>query len=622
MWSRTGSRALALAALLLVALPSPAWAALAVSAGVDRREVAADETLTLEVRVEADETPQVTLPVRDFEFQVVGRSSGTATNVDLGGGGGVRIRRTFTFQFALAPRREGNLIIPPIQVAAGQASAETQPIPVAVLPAGSRTAPPSARGAPGARQSPFGGLLGAPGGGAGGSRAWRGWEKDLVLQVELDKQEVFLGEQVTASVVLLSPVGVVDVGGYQPPLYDGFWAEQVETPQSLSFSLRKVNGLPMRAYLYQRLALFPTRAGEIQLGSFGLTLVVRVGADDPFDPFPDVRKVTRQSAPVTLTVKPLPPGAPPGFDSVNVGSVTLGAALSEKSVAAGQPVTLKLTAQGEGNVKAWALPAPPRLPGLRAFAPTSSDKVTPHQARVAGARTVETVLVPDQPGTLTVPPVRWPVFDPRTGAYKVLETPKLELTVLPAGPSAPAMAAAPGQNALGGGLRPIRAGGALSRRGDPPWQGWPFWLLLGAPVALFAGLTTFERLREARAADGGARRLAQAGRVARKRLATATRLAAAAEGGPFFAEVERALVGYCADKLGRSAQGLTRQDLSRALAEAGAHPPALRALALALETCDAGRYGGAAGRDELLGLAGRAMELLEEAHWQRPGGAA
>ncbi|MBL0275593.1 MAG: protein BatD [Anaeromyxobacter sp.] len=619
MWPRTGSRALALAALLVVGLPSAARAALAVRAGVDRTELAADEVVTLEVRVEADETPTVTLPARDFEFQVVGRSSGSSTNVDLGGGAGVRIRRTFTFQFSLAPRRAGALVIPPLQVVAGPASAETAPIPVTVLAAGSRTAPPPGpRGGP---ASPFGGLLGPPGGGGGASRAWRGWEKDLVLQVELDKREVFLGEQVTASVVLLSPVGVVDVGGYQPPLYDGFWSEQVETPQSLSFQLRKVNGLPMRAYLYQRLALFPTRAGALELGSFGLTLVVRVGADDPFDPFPDVRKVTRQSAPVTITVKPLPPGAPAGFDSVNVGTMTLTAALSEKTVAAGQPVSLKLTAQGEGNVKAWSIPAPPRLPGLRAFAPTSTDKVAPRQARLAGARSVETVLVPDRPGTLTVPAVRWPVFDPRTGAYRVLETAPLQLEVLAPGPATPALAASPGQNALGGGLKPIRAGGALSRRGEPPWQGWPFWLLLGAPVAAFAALAGWDRLREAHASDGGARRLALAGRAARRRLATASRLAAAAEAGPFFAEVERALTGYCGDKLGRPAVGLTREDLARALAEAGAHPPALRALALALDACDAGRYGGAAGRDQVLALAGRAMELLEEAHWHAAGGA-
>jgi hypothetical protein len=633
MSPRTGSRALGLAALLLLALPAVAQGAIAINAKVDRDELALDEVLVLEVRVEADTEPVVSLPTRDFEFNVVSRGQSTQTSVDMGGGAGVRIRRTITYQLGLAPRREGTLTIPPIQVKAGPASGETLPIEVKVLPAGSRTAPPPQPQRGGALGNspfgsgpfaggPFGGRIGPPGGGAGQSRAWHGWEKDLALQLELDKTEVFLGEQVTAAVVLLSPVGVVDVSGYQPPLYDGFWSEQLESPQQLTFQVRRVGGLPLRAYPIQKVALFPTRAGELELGSFQLGLVVRVGADDPFDPFPDVQRVTRRSGPVKITVKPLPAGAPANFDSVNVGTASLSATLSETVTGVGQPVTLRLTAQGDGNVKAWSLPAVPALPGLRAFAPTSSDKVAPRSSRISGSRSVETVLVPDRAGTLTVPPIRWPTFDPRSGAYRVLETAPLTLEVRPAGPMAPAAAAAsPGQNALGGGLRPIRSAGALSRRGEPPWRGWPFWLLLGAPVALFAALTGVDRLKESHAADGGARRLRLAGRVARRRLSTAQKLLSG-EAGPFHAEVERALVGYCADKLGRSAAGLTREELSRALGDAGAHPPALRALSLALDACDAGRFGGAGAREELLALAGRAMELLEEAHWRGAGGGA
>jgi hypothetical protein len=321
---------------------------------------------------------------------------------------------------------------------------------------------------------------------------------------------------------------------------------------------------------------------------------------------------------VKITVKPLPAGAPAGFDAVNVGTMSLSAALSERTVAVGQPVTLRVSARGDGNVKSWSLPAAPAVAGLRAFAPTSSDKVAPQGARITGSRTVETVLVADREGTITLPALRWPTFDPRDGKYKVLETTPLALEVRPAGPSS--AAAAPGQNALAAGLRPLRSTGPIVRRGGPPWQGWPFWLLLAGPVALFAVLSGVDRLREARAADGGARRLRLAGRVARKRLATAARLAAAQEAGPFFAEVERSLTGYCADKLGRAAAGLTRDELGRALAEAGAHPPALRAIAQALDACDAGRFGGAASRDEVLALAGRAMELLEEAHWRGAGG--
>ena len=604
-----------LVGLALAAVPAPARAAMAVRALVDRAELARDETLTLELRVEADDTPSVTFPAAGLDFLVAAAGRSQSTSVDLGGGGGVRIRKVFVFQYALTPQKTGDLVIPPLEVTAGQASARTTPITVKVTPPG------TGGGAPGAGGGPGGGLPGPGGVAPPGGRSWNGWERDLALSVEPDRREAFVGEQITVSVFLLSPAEVIGFEGYQPPVYDGFWSEPLEQPKDLSFTVRQVGGVPLRAYLAERTALFPTRAGELELGSYDADLVIRLASPSQF--FPDEpRRARRRSKPIALTVKPLPAGAPAGFDAANVASATLTATLSAPTAAPGQPVTLRLTAQGEGNVKSWVLPRLPAVPGLRAYAPTTSDKLANKGTRVAGQRTVETVLVARAEGGYVVPPVAWPVFDPKKGAYEVLRTPELKLEVVAAAPAAPSPGAAaplPGQNALAAGLRPIRPAGPLARRGDPPWHGPLLWVLVAAPVALFALLTGLDRARERRAAGGGARRLREAGRVARRRLDGATR-AAGGEAGPFFAEVERALTGYCGDKLGRPATGLTRDALAAALTEAGAHATALRALFTALDACDAGRYGGAGGRDQVLALASRAMELLEEAHWVAPGG--
>ena len=606
-----------LAAALLL-LPAAAGAAgVAIGAALDRDEIALDELVTLEVRVDAAEPPTLSLPTQGFDFDVVSRGSSRSTSISMGAGG-TKVQNTFVFQFVLRPRKAGDLTIPPVGVVAGQASGETQPLGLKVLPAGTPTtrAPgPPVAGFPG---FPGGtGRPGAAGRSGGSSRAWHGWERDLALSVEVDKAEVFLGEQVTASVWVLSPVGVADTGNFKPPAYDGFWTEQLELPREPVQQIRKKDGLALRAYLIQRIALFPTQSGRLELGPHAIDLVVRVASDDPFSPFGDVQQVSRSSQPVAITVKPLPGGAPAGFDQVNVATATLTASLSQKTAQVGQPVTLRLVAEGEGNVKAWSLPPLPAVPGVRAFTPTSSDQLKPRGLRLAGSRTVETVLVPETPGTLQIPALRWPVFDPKAGAYRELRTEPLRLEVAGGAPAASSPAA---QNTLLPGLRPIRPAGPLARVAAPGAD-WPLWSFLVLPVAAFLALTGVDRLREARVAGGGARRVRLAGRVARKRLAGASRLAASDDGAPFFAEVERALLGYCGDKLGRPATGLTRDELGQALAEAGAHVAALRALAGALDACDAGRFGGAVARQELLTLAGRAMAILEEAHWRTPGGA-
>jgi len=327
-----------------------------------------------------------------------------------------------------------------------------------------------------------------------------------------------------------------------------------------------------------------------------------------------VRRLRRKSRPVSLEVKPLPAGAPPGFESVNVGRFKLEAALSEPRVAAGQPVAVRITAAGEGNVRALALPRLPAIPGAKAFDPTSSDKVAPKGGRMGGARTLETVLVPERTGELVIPALEWPTFDPRTARYEIARTQELRVAVGPGAPGEPAAAA--GTNALAAGLRPIRADGELARPSPPPWRSPLFAALLVIPPLAVAGLALAGRLR-ARAGASTARRLRAAARAARRRLAAARRHLTRDNPG-FLAEVERALVGYAGDRLGRSAAGLTRDALAGALAGAGAPPRAVRALLAALEQGDAARYGAGDGGEALLAAAERALALLEEPDWAEP----
>jgi hypothetical protein len=442
---------------------------------------------------------------------------------------------------------------------------------------------------------------------ARGRATWRGWERDVALRVEVDRREAWLGQQITASVWLLSPVPVDGYHAYRPPLYDGFWTEVIDTPQSIAGEVRTVGGVPVRAYLVQRIALFPTRAGALALGPFELDAEVRLGGG-AFDPFPEHRRVRRRSEAVALRVKPLPPGAPPGFEPVNVGKIALSAELPARKVAVGDAAPVRLVATGEGNVRAWSLPALPALAAARAYAPVPGERLEPKGGRIRGARTVETTIVPERAGEVVIPPVAWSWFDPGAGVYRVARTGELRLEVVPA--SAADSAGAPALEEV---LRPIRPRSALVRRGPPPWETPLFAAAMVLPVLAFAALAAADRIRARLRAQRGSRRARGAGRAALRRLARAERLARRGERDASLAEAERALLGWASDRLGRSASGLTRDALARALSGTGAPAPAVRALAAALDACDAARFGGDGASDaEVLAAAARAVRVLEE----------
>jgi hypothetical protein len=238
----------------------------------------------------------------------------------------------------------------------------------------------------------------------------------------------------------------------------------------------------------------------------------------------------------------------------------------------------------------------------------------PGHGRIAGSRTLETLVIPEHAGELVIPALAWPWFDTKAGRYQIARTEPLRVQVS-AGTGQPA----PASRATAAELRPIRAEGALSRAGRPPWSGPLFLLLLLIPPGGFAALLLAGRLRERAQLDAPARRGRGAVRAARKRLAAAERRLKAGDGAGFVSELERTLTGYVGDKLRRPVVGLTRAELSAALIAAGASPPAIGALVTALDDCDAARFGGSPPGGSLLESTAEAMALLEESDLSVPG---
>src|SRR5205085_10753761 len=102
-------------------------------------------------------------------------------------------------------------------------------------------------------------------------------------------------------------------------------------------------------------ALFPTRAGALTIGP--ATIRCRVArVVQPPDPWsmlamPDVvpQDVSLSSNPVTITVDPLPPGAPAGFQGA-VGDFRMAFHVDGLTARAGEPVAARATIAGTGNV--------------------------------------------------------------------------------------------------------------------------------------------------------------------------------------------------------------------------------------------------------------------------------
>ena len=159
--------------------------------------------------------------------------------------------------------------------------------------------------------------------------------------------------------------------------------------------------------------LYPQKTGRIVLDPAALGL-----------PFPQGHK-TLKTAPLTLTVQPLPEiGKPPHFSGA-IGEYQISAQLERSWVQVGSALTLIVRVSGRGNMRTVTPPTLPALTGVIVNGPNITNDATPtHQAYAY-------TLTPALTGTLRIPSISYAYFDPSRAVYATTQTDPIPLSVRP-----------------------------------------------------------------------------------------------------------------------------------------------------------------------------------------------
>ncbi|MBP9913627.1 MAG: BatD family protein, partial [Opitutaceae bacterium] len=140
-----------------------------------------------------------------------------------------------------------------------------------------------------------------------------------------------------------------------------------------------------------------------------------------------IEQVSVTSNQPSISVRPLP-SAPAGFTGA-VGQFRLNSKVVPTTTAVGEPITWTLELDGTGNWPDLAgLPAREVSKDFQVIQPEA--KRTPAEGKLFDSTLAEdVVLVPTKPGTYTLAPVAFTYFDPKTGTYQTLTTPRTTVTV-------------------------------------------------------------------------------------------------------------------------------------------------------------------------------------------------
>ena len=159
--------------------------------------------------------------------------------------------------------------------------------------------------------------------------------------------------------------------------------------------------------------LYPQRTGRIVLAPTELILPLRQG------------RKTLKTAPLTLTVQPLPEIGKPLHFSGAIGEYQISAQLERGWVEVGSALTLVVRVSGRGNMQTVTPPKLPTMVGVVVNGPNLSQDSTPT------SRAYAYTLTPAQTGTLRIPSIQYPYFDPSRAVYATTQTAPIPLSVRP-----------------------------------------------------------------------------------------------------------------------------------------------------------------------------------------------
>ena len=333
---------------------------------------------------------------------------------------------TITFTIPIIPKKTGTFTIPPIVIEANGKKLMTRPLSLTV----SNNAASAA----------------SAGNNGSNSEDQESTKEIAKAELIVSKQSAYLGEAIPMELRFYfdARVQVQLMPGGDPQLkLDGF------TMQKLTAQQQKQIEKDGRLYncLMFKTVVTPAKTGKLELGPVELPYVAvvpikrkatRPRTGSPFDmlndpmfngmmPMAEQRRLTVQSGPLNLEVKPLPAQGKPKNFSGAVGLFKMETSASPLKLNLGDPLTVKMQITGRGNSDRVTAPQIVDEDGWRSYPATG--KFTPDDdAGISGIKAFEMAVIP-QEKKATLPILEFSYFDPVKEIYVTLKSDPTPITI-------------------------------------------------------------------------------------------------------------------------------------------------------------------------------------------------
>jgi hypothetical protein len=426
------------------------------------------------------------------------------------------------------------------------------------------------------------------------------------------------------------------------PAFKGFSAKDIELPNPPQATDEVVNGVRFRVFTIRKTLLFPLQSGNLELDPVEVDNHVRLvklvknnnkRGRDPFadlfndpamrDPFDDAffddffnrPEVTYedvpykiQTAPVKVTVKPLPVDSRPVSFAGAVGKFNMTATIDKSTLTTDDALTLKVVISGQGNVNLLNGPKVEVPAGFEKYDPKVTDNIEKNSNPLSGVRQFEFVLMPQEAGDQTIPPVEFSYFDVASNSYKSINSEAFTVHVTPGKQTKREKEDfSVNKNTI----TPSYTGVLNWVKQDRFLLVSPlFYVLLLLPVLALVVALVYRRRRNYQQNNAAFLKHRYANKVALKRLELAARYLKEGKDKAFYEETSRAIWGYLSNKLHVPFADLSKQLIQDKLAQQQVSVQYAAKLFDLLDDCEMALYTPMHNNDKMQDTYQQAVEVI------------
>ena len=523
---------------------------------------------------------------------IAGPSVSTGSSIQYINGS---ISKSFSYgiTYVLLPQAAGNVTIGAAEAKVDGTAYRTKPLPIEIVNEGDASR---------ARQQPQGRTGGS--GDAQASAQGQVAKDDILLRAVVSRSSVYKNEPLHVAFKLYTRVPYVNIVPESAPSFNGFWSQDLTDPNSARVGRETYNGKVYETRVLYDYLLYPQQVGSLTIDPVAMTVVAQVVVQsrnaDPFfgggrEVFNVPRKVQSQRA--TVTVKPLPSGAPSSFSGA-VGRFTMDTQLPSERIAANSGATFTVKISGTGNLTFVQAPKLPLPTSFEQYNVKTTESINTSATGISGYRQFEYPFIARAEGTYDIEPIEFTYFDPQRVQYVTLRSKPLTLEITPDARGGGDAVVMQGRGMskeevkmLGQDIRFIKLGGAQLRSERVPFIfSAAYWILLLGVLALFTMIYVALRKQIRESQNVALVRGKRANKVAVQRFRAAKRYMEEQNRHAFYEEMLRALWGYMSDKFNIPVANLTKENVREELHKRGVSSEDSQRFTDIITQCDEAQY--------------------------------